>query len=326
VNVYILEHIADDPRFGRLEFPEDAASLIGRESLSEDFNPEAEGKLDWQPVSLQKHWTPQRAVGGAEPYNDYPCIGDIPAFSERAARILRTELEENGELLPLVVESGSYFAYNLLTKSLALDVERSVITFPPKGIEKETAFAVDRFEFYKEELQKHSIFRVREYPVVVLVSESFKRKAEDAQLNGLNFIKIYPMPEGQSWDDLETERWRARRKLLEPLRGQCVVIALPASSRPASEDEKQVARQIVHDLEAVMATHVKSLGHGFIGSVDELTEQQGELLVFVTCPDANELVKLIKPGADKTQWPQKLRLEKLYGNRFEKQTRRISVD
>ncbi|MEZ6091673.1 MAG: hypothetical protein R3C05_27400 [Pirellulaceae bacterium] len=202
MNVYELTYFADDPRFSGFEFPEDAPSLIGRESIARDFEPELNGKLDWMPVSLAKIWVPQKVVGGAEPYNDYPRVGMLPAFSRRAVDALRVELEANGEILPVQSKVGEYYVYNVLTKSFALDKDKSNITFGPPNSSKETAFMVDRFEFDVAKLAEHAIFRIREYPVVVLVTEEFKRKADQAQLNGLNFVPVFPIPEdriGMTW-------------------------------------------------------------------------------------------------------------------------------
>ncbi|TWT91698.1 hypothetical protein Pla100_51400 [Neorhodopirellula pilleata] len=123
MNVYELTYFADDPRFSGFEFPEDAPSLIGRESIARDFDPELHGEFDWRPVSLAKVWVPQRVVGGVEPYNDYPRVGMLPAFSRRAVDALRVELDANGEILPVQSKVGEYFVYNVLTKSLALDVD-----------------------------------------------------------------------------------------------------------------------------------------------------------------------------------------------------------
>ncbi|TWU02891.1 hypothetical protein [Stieleria varia] len=317
MNVYELSYFADDPRFSGFEFPEDAPSLISRESITRDFDPELHGKLDWKPVSLAKVWVPQPVVGGVQPYNDYPRVGMLPAFSRRAVEALRVELEANGEILPIQSKVGEYFVYNVLTKSLALDVDKSEITFGPPNSSKETAFMVDRFEFDETRLAEHAIFRIREYPQVVLVTEEFKRKADQAQLNGLNFVLVSPIPAGQNWEDRETARWRARRKSVEPLRGQCLTIVLPTAKRKATEAEKVAARRVLHSLESVLADHIKSMDHGFIGSVDETSERKSELLLYVTCPDVEVLIEKLRPWIVEIDWPKPVRLEKLHGNRFD---------
>ncbi|WP_146517964.1 imm11 family protein [Stieleria varia] len=317
MNVYELTYFADDPRFSGFEFPEDAPSLIGRESISKDFDVEPPGKFDWMPASLANVWVPQIVVGGVQPYNDYPRVGMLPAFSRRAVDALRVELEANGEILPVQSKTGDYFVYNVLTKSLALDVDKSEITFGPPNISKETAFMVDRFEFDETKLVEHAIFRIREYPQVVLVTEQFKRKADQAQLNGLNFVPVFPIPEGQNWDDMERARWRARRKSVEPLRGHCLTIVLPTAKRKATEDEKVAARRVLHSLESVLAGHVESMDRGFIGSVDETSERRGELLLYVTCPDVDDLIENLRPWVAEVDWPKPLKLEKLYCSRFD---------
>ncbi len=95
MHIYELTRIHDDPRFGEFEFLEDAPSLLGRDSLADDFEPENSGRFDWTPVSLSTVWVPQQVVGGVQSYNDYPRVGGVPAFSRRAVAALSPRCERN---------------------------------------------------------------------------------------------------------------------------------------------------------------------------------------------------------------------------------------
>lgn len=116
MNVYKLTRDYDDPRFSALDF-DVSPSLVGLDSLDQDFDGRNPKLLDWEPISLAHFWQPYVALGPVQPYNDYPTISRIPAFSERAVNVLRDFLEPNGELLPVQTNAGTYYAYNILTKS-----------------------------------------------------------------------------------------------------------------------------------------------------------------------------------------------------------------
>src|SRR5690606_12140339 len=101
-------------------------SVLGHDSLDDDLTPgfeSAEKDPDWRQPALAQLWNPPLAEGRVAEYNDYPGIDMIiPAFSQRAVEALRSLLEPNGEILPLVTHTETkYFVYNILTISDALD-------------------------------------------------------------------------------------------------------------------------------------------------------------------------------------------------------------
>lgn len=96
-------------------------------------------------------------------------------------------------MLPLKTEVGKYYAYVLLTKLDALDLKKSRLL---RSRDDATAFDIEYYAFNKSKLPDAAIFRVREHPRKYLVTDSFKARAEQAGLNGLNFIQVWPLPEG----------------------------------------------------------------------------------------------------------------------------------
>lgn len=96
-------------------------------------------------------------------------------------------------MLPLKTEVGKYYAYVLLTKLDALDLKKSRLL---RSRDDATAFDIEYYAFNKSKLPDAAIFRVREHPRKDLVTDSFKARAEQAGLNGLNFIQVWPLPEG----------------------------------------------------------------------------------------------------------------------------------
>ena len=162
-NVYRLESIMDDPRF---------EGFSGKIFLTGGL-PKNRVSNDWQKIRMAPTWSPVEVTGRVRKFNDYPCVGLMPAFSERAVNALSDFLEPNGELLPLATPLGSYFAYNLTTIVKALDVRRSQIKWIDKPI---TAFEVERYEINATRIDGHSIFHIPETAAEVYVTEVFVRR------------------------------------------------------------------------------------------------------------------------------------------------------
>jgi len=319
--IYQLEPNRYDPRFERFEFLEDAPSLLGNNHLYEDFGDGAtRAKLSWEPSRLADVWVPQPVIGEVAPFVDYPCVSMEPAFSERAVHALRDLLEPNGELLPLKTEKGSYFAYNILTKSTAFDIEKSIADFDPAA-GKETAYGVERFEFDPKEL-KHAIFRIREYPAMVLVTDEFKSRVEDAGLNGFYFDKVWPFPPGERWEDAERAHKREFKKNLGALNGQAFRVLLSIPNTEATEAEEKQGHVIAQELYKLLGSP-QSLDGVFLGAIEGLETFEKELAISVVCPDVDRVYKLVGPWVSSIDWPNAVAIEKRYGNLFDENAKSV---
>ena len=133
-------------------------------------------------------WTPWKVeLGRPEGYENLP-MGDfpllafhVPVFNERAAERLQPLLVGNGELLPLLCDEGSFFAYNVTTVLDALDIEKSiVIRFADGGIQD-----VIRHEFVPEKLIS-PIFKIPQVPDV-FVTDEFQDAVIKHELEGFHF-------------------------------------------------------------------------------------------------------------------------------------------
>lgn len=267
-------------------------------------------------------WTPQFAKGAVRPFVDYTRVSRIPVFSQRAVSVLREFLEPNGELLPLLTKKGTYFVYNILKKSTALDVSRSTAKFVPES-SKETAFSVDYFWFEESKLEGHSIFRIREMPAKVLVSDAFKARAEQAGLNGFYFIKVWPFPEGESWDRAETLRSRELRKQQEPLRGHCLTIRLSVAGKESTDEEGEAALRLAHEVDELLSAGRDKKDDEFIGAVEAVEPAKREAQIILACPDVDRLADFIRPWVTSIDWPRAVKIEKQYGNRFDLQAKKV---
>jgi hypothetical protein len=205
--LYKLTNMSRDPEFEGFGFVR-GDSIRGKGRLTWDFGPDdvqTKGRA-WTVTRMASFWTPQLVAGRVDPREDYPCVNlTIPAFSRRAVDALRDFLELNGELLPLVSSVGEYYAYNITTVADILDHEKSDIEWfrEDQGVPKKQVIAlhIRRYECIPERLAGLSIFRLVEEPHLTLVHQVFVDRVRQHRLNGFDFIRLYPLPDGTSVGD-----------------------------------------------------------------------------------------------------------------------------
>jgi hypothetical protein len=227
--VYFVDHPADDERHACF-IPTDMSSVLGfgPKAFEKDFEPSVPEHRDWQPHRLKDVWKPREVFGDRDrvkPYNDYPTLVGIPAFSQKAVDALRDFLEPNGEILPLITppKLGPYYAYNTTTVADVLDIQRSSgVTF--FGNDEFLISDICRFEFREDKLQGLSIFRIPEYTRKIFVTDVFVQRVREHKLWGMLFDKVWPLPPGVDWWKLAMQntydhltpagkrRWDARNK------------------------------------------------------------------------------------------------------------------
>jgi hypothetical protein len=204
--IYELDPIVDNPIFEGFGFKRER-SLRGTVGISYDFMPddvEAKGR-GWTVTRLAPYWTPQIVEGRVRALNDYPCVN--LSFSQPAVDALREFLEPNGELLPLTSTVGQYYAYNVTTVADVMDVERAKIKWFDK--KRDVAMEVRHFAFKEAKLNGLSIFRLVELPASTFVTNTFAEAVTEHSLNGFNFVKVWPFPEGVNWEREKRKKQRA---------------------------------------------------------------------------------------------------------------------
>ncbi len=322
--VYILTPIFDDPRFACYDFDLDP-SLIGNEYLYEDFDGRNPGRLDWEPVPLAGLWKPCRLLGKVQPYHDYPAPGSQTAiFSHRAVETLKDLLLPSGEILPAITETGEFYAYNILHKSDAFDVEKSIAVFDT-SLGKETAISIERYELRPEKIGNHAIFRLREDPTSIMVTDRFKDRVDNVGLNGFFFAKIWPLATDERWEDLETRKRKADRQAVRALKGQCITILLSTEKAEATKEEEDQGLKLVEDLSGLLVSQATSLNIECLGAIDYLEPFRGKLGIHICCPDVDRVMPVIAPWLNALNWPNAVELDRYYGSRFERTTRKVRV-
>ena len=118
-----------------------------------------------------------------------------PIMSRRAIELLDGAIRNEVQLLPVKVinkdtkeEIENYYVLNVLPFLDALDLEHSLHTYFTCGDIK--VLSVMKYALRKEGVENHNIFRLKESPMSIFVSEHFKRIAEENKMLGLDFLEV----------------------------------------------------------------------------------------------------------------------------------------
>lgn len=304
ISLYDLRSYPDHPLFEGFADGE-KESLTGTRSVFENLyhSPTYDEERRLAPT-----WKPPRVIGDVPPYNDFPEImGIYPAFSQRAVDALRTYLEPNGELLPLDSEVGKYYFFNATTISDALDEERSECRFfdaPPRR-----AVDISSFAFHEEQLRGLAIFRIRQWRQGLIVSEEFVETSRRHELEGLCFLKIWPLEPGVHWRiDGEKAINQEIRQKLKPL---TVVVVLHLDGAEPTSEERAIVDAFETDL--IRMLKVRSKDVPYLGHYEGYDYVDGTCRLFFSCPSLEPLIEKLKRWIDGLAWPGKVELAKRYG-------------
>lgn len=321
--VYKLSEILDDPRFDGFCLDKGVRSLFGNVHPMADFQGTNPLMFSWEPASLSKLWKAPRVVGNVRPFNDYPGLGMAePAFSERAVECLRSMLEPNGELLPLDSDLGNYWVFNVQTKCSALSVKESKIDWWGEGCEG--AISIDRFSFNEKKLRGFTIFKLREWNAPVFVTQAFRDRVEECGLNGFNFIKVWPCPQGVSWKAEEVKARRARAKKKGDLRGETLILRFRLAGSKPNAAETRLIRRFTEDLLADLAVQTTPTAP-YYGSLESSELAGGEWRMCLSCGSVDRLVEHLKEWIDGRPWPNQFCIVKRRGHLLDRSAKEERV-
>lgn len=320
--VYDLTCSMIDPRFSAcfIVAPE-ARSVLGHEQAVDDLQVIDGSSIFWKTQPLAEHWRPMPVVGPVNPFNDYPCLGLVnPVFSRRAVDALGDMLKANGDLLPLDTKIGEYYLYVVQTKIDALNARKSQFT-RCRNDEAATALGVDFFDFHQSRLANATIFRIPEQPNYTLVTDRFKDRVERSGLNGFEFAKVWPLPEGSDWFK-EHRVWQKQQKATK-LAGEAIVLRFTLHGDTPSPSERERAA----DIETALAAKLKvdSLESPYRGSIEVAEFVEGEFRIFCTCPSAETLSEFLASWLETVSWAGGISLTKRFGNLYDKKAKEKRV-
>ena len=118
-------------------------------------------------------------------------------FAEKALKQFGDIIEGDIQLLPVKVvdketeqEVEKYFIMNVLPFLDALDLENSVYEYFDIEGRREKWLSVIKYGLKEKKLGEHNIFRLRESPMALFVSEKFKNIAENNKMLGFQFLRV----------------------------------------------------------------------------------------------------------------------------------------
>lgn len=309
--IYKLRKNYSDVFEGFNDLADSYLSLTGRKNeegemldRSFDFARFRVPKKNYKIPSLKRKWDRPEMVGHVAPFNDFPCCGFIPVFSMKAVAVLGDFLNENGELLPVKTDHGSYFAYQTLTvvdgivnikkcKDLSLSYEQI------SGIYSD----IGKLAFYSSKIPNNlSIFRLREFPSSrPFVSQQFVDRALSNGLQGFGFEQVLPA--------LTVAERRAERaavdkvkvkldgKLVDPQK-HAMKIVFPFDSSTKNEHKKfeRIARELQHRL------ILDSPDDNFFGAIQSAHSDNGQGEIYISTPNGDRLKEHMEEFIESVKW------------------------
>jgi hypothetical protein len=126
-----------------------------------------------------------------------------PIFSQRTVEVLGDLLEDSGELLPLICDSGNYYVFNITNEVAALDNERSEFKFYSEVYDDlcgdQDFQLVTKFAFVGNQVTDLNIFRLPRcnHHNMPLVTDRFLERVRSSDLRGFAFNLLWSNTEYQ---------------------------------------------------------------------------------------------------------------------------------
>ncbi|MCI0742248.1 MAG: hypothetical protein L0Y72_24710 [Gemmataceae bacterium] len=337
-SMYKLDPITDNPKYEGFAFvrEESVRGIVigGQSRLVWDFGPtdlKTQG-CAWTVPPLAPYWSPQRVIGRVRAFNDFPSVNlIIPAFSRRAVDVLREFLEPNGELLPLVSTVGEYYAYNITTVADVLDQEKSEFQWIGEKRTFNDILDINHYEFIADKVTGLSIFRLVERCANTYVSQMFVDRVKQHGLQGFHFTKLWPLPKEQNWqadadrewkEELEVQTSKGRKSAI----GNTVVILLTIVGKKPNKAEKARVAKLMDEIDSLLYSPDARADAPLLGSLEGDDHVEGEIRLFLSCPDADALVAKLRPFLQTLSWKGEVKVLKRYGEYVATNCREEYVD
>lgn len=143
-----------------------------------------------QPIG--EKWKPIGVIVPKEeqhlPKCDFPeLLPDVPVFSRRAKELLTDLLVPFGEFLPLLTDTGEYYAFNVINRIDVLNEKKSELERFPDG----RVMRVVKYEFYPEKIQDQLIFQIPQETTRIYVTDKFVENVKEYNLTGFEYLPLW---------------------------------------------------------------------------------------------------------------------------------------
>jgi hypothetical protein len=311
--VYRLSREFKDPRFeGFARSPDDDTPLLPRRGIAldgreRDFYPDRPCGMQWRVSPLSAIWRPLKLVGRVRSFNDNPMWWPIPAFSRRAVDALRSFLEPNCEILPIIHPAGEYYLINVLKVADIVDHQKSVVSFIAPT-DQHVLCDYDYYHIEPDRLHGLSIFRMRNDWISTYVTTEVVAAVRAAGLNGFVFDKIWPWPAGTRWKT-EVRRERHAARASKGIRegeatAQSIVLRLSTGdTRKPTNAQRERVSVMMNSLDALLISYPARIADGYRGAVEGDEAVRGEHRIFFSCPSSERLLDALRPWLRNLDWP-----------------------
>ena len=139
---------------------------------------------------MWKDWAPPpiRIDGKNKRIRDFVSwMLSAPVVSEKCKEALEPSISPYVEFLPLInLRKNTYFAVNVIFLAEALDLDNSDILYAPD--DPNVILSVHKYVLHKDKIPHAPIFKVKEWPSEVLVTQDFIDLVEKHGLEGAEFV------------------------------------------------------------------------------------------------------------------------------------------
>ncbi len=144
------------------------------------------------------------------------------------------------------------------------------------------------------------------------MTETFKRRVEECGLNGFHFIKVWPLPKGIDWRDLETAA-RKKRSTEYELTGETLILRFRLKGDKPTPAEKKKLLQYNEQLMDLLESQT-SMDDPYDGSLDASEFNVGEYRIFLSCPSVDKLTDVLKEWINSNDWPNEFHIVQRRGH------------
>ena len=294
--VFLLKPNLYDPVFEGLAFG-DHRALVSSGSRSNDFLVYP-SSLEYKIPRFAKLWDdPVVDAGRVVSFNDYPCCSFMPAFSARAVEFLSGLLEPHGELLRLRSDRGNFFAFNTTTIGTnLLDLDLSVYEPTPPGAQPFTE--IRKYVFRSSAVEPLSIFRLREEPNSILVTNRFRNLVLASGLKGFCFWKLWPLKENEDWRELQKQQKKSLSRFIQingkhhEAKEATVAVRFPARCL-SNNKYSPLPTEIDPQLNAELLLHTPD--EEYFGQTEGFELREDACDKLISCPHTGRLIDRLRP-------------------------------
>ena len=160
-----------------------------------------------------------------------------------------------------------------------MDLQKSDVEYWSES--SNTVADVSKYTFLSEKINRLSIFRVKENPTSIFVSNLFVSRLNEAELDGFNLKKVWSQSENSS----EKTGLSKTQKRKVNLKSETLIICLNKASSSDISDKTLTSIEDEFDKNLLSA----SVNDTYLGSYEGYDLVENELIFFFSCPKANLL-------------------------------------